>query len=227
MGARRQRRLEGRLATALVGLLFCAAAASAQVRVSQGEDGRMVITNEAGVVTPRQAPRRPRGVSSETRSRIDAVIERHAAEQGLDPSLVRAVVQVESAYDERAVSRAGALGLMQLMPATAAELSVRNPFDPEANVRGGTTYLPQMLDEFGNELTLALAGYNAGPGAVHRYGGIPPYRESQQYVRRVLRRYRGEDIGEIAATTVAKRRPTFLIRRDGRLVMTNVPPGRR
>ena len=141
--------------------------------------------------------------------------------------LVRAVVQVESAYDVRAVSRAGALGLMQLMPATAAELSVRNPFDPEANVRGGTTYLRQMLDEFDDELSLALAGYNAGPAAVRRHGGVPPYRETQQYVRRVLRLYRGEDIGEIATATVTQRRPTFLIRRDGRLVMTNTPPRRR
>ncbi len=226
MVARRTQRLVAGLLAALVVLVFCAAESTAQVRVSRSEDGRMVITNETRAAT-RAEPRRPRAVSAETRSRIDELIERHALERGLDPQLVRAVVQAESAYDERAVSRAGALGLMQLMPTTAAELAVHNPFDPEANVRGGTSYLRRMLDEFGDELPLALAGYNAGPGAVHRHGGVPPYRETQQYVRRVLRLYRGEDVGDIGATTVARRRPTFLIRRDGRLVMTNVPPGRR
>ena len=116
----------------------------------------------------------------------DKLITQHAEARGLRPDLVRAVVQVESGYNPRAVSSKGALGLMQLMPSTAADLGVHSPFDPEENIRGGTLYLRQLLDRFGGSEELALAAYNAGPTAVDHYGNhVPPYAETQDYVRRV------------------------------------------
>lgn len=119
----------------------------------------------------------------------DSVIERVAREHGVPPALVKAVVATESNFDPKAVSPKGAQGLMQLMPQTAELVGVRNPFGPEDNVMGGTRYLRWLLDRYG-DWTRALAAYNAGPSAVDRYRGVPPYRETRAYVRRVLEYYR-------------------------------------
>jgi soluble lytic murein transglycosylase-like protein len=113
---------------------------------------------------------------------LAAAADRH----GLDRALLAAVAKVESNFDPYAVSRAGACGLLQLMPATARRFEVKNVFDPAQNVEGGARYLRWLLDRFGGRLDLALAGYNAGEGAVDRYHGIPPYRETTGYVLRVL-----------------------------------------
>lgn len=113
----------------------------------------------------------------------DDLIEQHAASHGVRADLVRAVIQVESAFDPRARSPKGAMGLMQLMPATAAEMGVRDPYDPADNIRGGVAYLRQLLNRYGDDEELALAAYNAGPTAVDEYGRtVPPYRETQRYV---------------------------------------------
>ena len=117
---------------------------------------------------------------------IEAGIHRAAARYDLSPALIRAVVKAESDYQSRAVSPAGAQGLMQLMPATAMELGVADPFDIEQNIDGGARYLRQMLDQFGGELKLALSAYNAGPGTVARYDGDVPYAETRNYVARVM-----------------------------------------
>lgn len=167
------------------------------------------------------------------------LIHRTARAHGIDPDLVKAVIRVESNFDARAVSRKGAQGLMQLMPTTAAEHAVGDAFDPAQNIDGGVRYLRRLLDLFNGDLRLALAGYNAGENAVWRYGGLPPYRETQQYVRRVLAMYRSRDFGDPAngrksgalspaghqaAQPEENPRPVYLTRdREGRLLYTNAP----
>lgn len=117
---------------------------------------------------------------------FDDLIRQHAGRAGVDHRLVRSVVLVESNFNARAVSRKGARGLMQLMPGTAAQYGVRNVFDAAENIRGGVKYLADLLATFAGDVTLALAAYNAGPGAVVRFGGVPPYPETQEYVRRTM-----------------------------------------
>jgi soluble lytic murein transglycosylase-like protein len=120
---------------------------------------------------------------------IDALVNQNAAIWQVDPALIKAVIANESGFNANATSPVGAQGLMQLMPETAASLGVRNPFDPAQNVAGGTRYLRSMLDRFGGDQRLAIAAYNAGPGAVEKYGDVPPYSETRNYVDNVLGSY--------------------------------------
>jgi soluble lytic murein transglycosylase len=122
----------------------------------------------------------------------DGLILLNARVNKVPPALVKAVIAAESAFDSAAVSRAGAQGLMQLMPQTSRDLGVEDPFRPDENVRGGTRYLREMLDRYG-DMTRALAAYNAGPTAVDQYRGVPPYAETRDYVKRVLNYYRHYD----------------------------------
>jgi soluble lytic murein transglycosylase-like protein len=118
---------------------------------------------------------------------IERSITKAAAKYSLPPGLIKAVIRAESNFDAQAISTAGAQGLMQLMPATAEELGVQNPFDIDQNVDGGSRYLREMLDRFNGDVKLALAAYNAGPGTVEKYDGDVPYRETRNYVNRVMR----------------------------------------
>jgi soluble lytic murein transglycosylase-like protein len=122
---------------------------------------------------------------------IDSAIEQAAARHNVDPNLVRAVVKVESNFNPNALSRKGAMGLMQLMPSTARQLNVKNPFDPEQNVDAGVRHLKQLLESYGGDIKLTLAAYNAGAGAVARSSGVPRYAETQNYVRRITDLYYG------------------------------------
>ncbi len=116
-------------------------------------------------------------------------IEAYSIAYEVDPRLVKAIIATESCFDKKAISSVGARGLMQLMPATAKELGVKDSFDSNQNIRGGIKYFSQMLTRFNDNTELALAAYNAGPGAVEKYGGIPPYTETKGYVKKVLKRY--------------------------------------
>jgi soluble lytic murein transglycosylase len=180
----------------------------------------------------------PRNVNLTT-GRYADLINRAAREQDIDPDLVKAIIRVESNFDPRAVSRKGAQGLMQLMPATAARHAVADAFDPAQNIAGGVRYLRKLIGLFPGDLRLVLAGYNAGENAVARHGGVPPYRETQQYVRKVLALYRsrafdapGTARGAPGASLVAREVTIPLgttggVYRsrdhDGRLLYTNAP----
>ncbi len=115
----------------------------------------------------------------------EPLIQKYAAQHGLAPSLVKAVIQTESGGNPRSVSGAGAMGLMQLMPENVKEAGISNPFDPEQNIAAGTKQLAGLLSQYHGDLDLALAGYNAGPGNVRKYGGVPPFTETQNYIHRV------------------------------------------
>ncbi len=121
---------------------------------------------------------------------LEGTIAHHSRQHRLDPALISAVIKAESDFDPDAVSRAGAIGLMQLMPETAQRLAIRDPFDPEENIAGGARYLRYLLDRFNGNLPLALAAYNAGATRVEQYETLPPFRETRRYVKKVLRFYR-------------------------------------
>jgi soluble lytic murein transglycosylase-like protein len=143
------------------------------------------------LATPPQAKAVAAGSWLARSAAYDPVIERAAASAAVRPELVRAVIVVESAFNPRAVSKRGALGLMQLNPATAQRYGVSNAFDPEQNITAGVHYLRDLMERFGNNLELVLAAYNAGEDAVERYGrSIPPFSETRQYVPNVMRVYR-------------------------------------
>jgi soluble lytic murein transglycosylase-like protein len=155
-------------------------------------------------------------VSSE---QINSAIEEAAARHNVDPNLVRAVIKVESNFNPHAVSRKGALGLMQLMPFTARELKVTNPFDPHQNVDAGVRHLKQLLNNFGGDVNLTLAAYNAGSGAVLRSGGVPHYAETQNYVKRITNLYSGSTGTGRWKLDVPSRNPVRVFR-DGQGVLT-------
>ena len=120
---------------------------------------------------------------------LDWIIYRAGKKSGVDPRFIHAVIKQESRYDPKAVSPVGAQGLMQMMPATAKRFGLKDPFDPTANVEAGTKYLKWLLKRFNGDVTLALAGYNAGEGSVDKYKGIPPYNETQNYVKKIVANY--------------------------------------
>jgi hypothetical protein len=141
----------------------------------------------------------------------DAHIEAAAAMHGVSSQLVRAVIQVESQFDHRAVSSAGARGLMQLMPDTARRLGVTDSFDPQQNIFGGAKYLRILLDMFRGDVSLAVAGYNAGENAVVRHGGVPPYKETQGYVRKIQALLAGGSSTPLAPAPVLAAAPALFI----------------
>jgi soluble lytic murein transglycosylase-like protein len=168
--------------------------ASAQIYAWRDINGTLVLSDrklmdgaETYAVPDAPAIRATRpAASGQARDRFEPLVQEYSTRQAISPDLVRAVIQVESGFNPRARSPKGAMGLMQLMPDTARELGVADPYDPADNIRGGTLYLRRLLDRFDGDEELALAAYNAGPGAVDKYGRqVPPYRETREYVKKV------------------------------------------
>jgi soluble lytic murein transglycosylase-like protein len=217
--------------TCLVGLPAAGLAGDDIYAVRQ-ESGSMVLTNvppaRGNARLLRDDARRGQGARKRRAEAAPAAprpyadtVRRVADRYGLDQDLVHAVISVESAYDPRAVSPRGAVGLMQLMPGTAAELGVHDLTDPHDNIVGGVRHLRRLLDRYDGDLVLSLAAYNAGASAVDRHGGVPPYRETVDYVRRVRSRYRGD--GQAADRHGAE--PIYrFVDGSGALVFTHYPP---
>jgi soluble lytic murein transglycosylase-like protein len=136
---------------------------------------------------------------------INDLVEQTASRHQIDPQLVHAIIKVESEYDPKAVSRKGAMGLMQLIPETAQRFGVANPFNPKENIEGGVSYLKHLLNLFGGDLSLSLAAYNAGEGAVQRFGGIPSFAETRDYVRKVTDIY--QSVSPQSGTNAAGNKP--------------------
>lgn len=189
--SRRSRRI---LLGALLLSATLPAVADAQIYVSRDSAGNLVLSDRVKdpstviktyEVSKTGAFRTTKAGPRTSQSQYDALIEENAAVHGVNPHLVRAVIQQESAFNPNARSHKGAMGLMQLMPGTAAELGVTNPYSPAENIRGGVAYLKGLLTKFAQNVELALAAYNAGPAAVTKYGAVPPYRETQNYVTRI------------------------------------------
>jgi len=164
----------------------------------------------------------PRPANSVIDQRLDRIVRDAAARHDLDPALVKAVISTESGWNPQAVSRKGAVGLMQLIPGTAQRFGVNNSFDPAQNVEGGTTYLKSLLDRYNGDLSKSLAAYNAGEHAVDMHGGVPAYRETQQYVRKVTDAYFRPGSGRNSTQGSPPKAP---VRKEvdakGRIIFTN------
>ncbi len=180
--------------------------AEAGVKLVERPDGTKAIVNDGrpvrGGAGLRESTLQWLANQRNRTSRFDDIIERHAEFYRVDPVLVRAVIQVESNFDPRCVSHKGARGLMQLMPATAKRFNVTDIHDPDQNIRGGIAFLAHLQALHAGNLQLILASYNAGEGAVSRYGGIPPYRETREYVQKALTVYHGRVWGAPGAVTI-------------------------
>src|SRR5688572_1115095 len=194
------------LATMVLGGLCVAGAASADVRLAVKRDGTKVIYNVGRVPKGAQNNLEWLATKHDRRSKYDAIIEKYAAKYRVDPTLVRAVIQVESDFNAACVSHKGARGLMQLIPETAKRMGVAKIHDPEQNIHGGIKYLAYLSRLFNDDLPRTLAAYNAGENAVIRYGGIPPYSETQTYVKRAMTVYYGRPYGGGGAVSFAGRR---------------------
>ena len=188
------RPLPGALLLAAACVMSLPASASAQIYAWRDAAGNLVLSDKAKDpsaqtyhIAPGAAFRTTTPLTGKA-ARYQPLIEEHASRNEVSPDLVTAVIQAESAFNPWALSPKGAMGLMQLMPATAAELGVEDAYDPEENIRAGVAYLKRLLDSYDGNVELALAAYNAGPGAVKKYGGsVPPYRETRSYVAKIQR----------------------------------------
>jgi soluble lytic murein transglycosylase-like protein len=185
------------LGALLAVVTFSPAIADAQIYVWRDASGNMVLSDKAKdpsaqvktyAVTKAAAFKTTKETPNDRASKYDAVIEESAKFHGVDANLVRAVIQQESGFNPLAKSPVGAMGLMQLMPGTAQDLGVTDPYNPVQNIRAGVSYLKGLLVKFAQNVELALAAYNAGPAAVEKYGNaVPPYRETKDYVKRITK----------------------------------------
>ena len=215
-----------RLALAIAAVLvegFAGAGRTSGVFIFTAPDGSRRIVN-----VPASGPGTiaiPEG-AADRRAALWPAVEETARSHGLDPRLVDLVIRMESGYNPRAVSPKGARGVMQLMPATASMYGVANLFDPVQNIRAGVRYLKDLFQRFNSDVSLALAAYNAGPEAVEKHGGVPPYDETRSYVRAILMAYRGDaSLSTLSGgfgRPVRRARPVELTGEDGRSLIANV-----
>jgi soluble lytic murein transglycosylase-like protein len=234
-----------RVLLTMMGALFLAAASPATADIYQyvDDEGVVHLTNFPQGTSARKAKLRAKtsaatsapaaspSVSPAKNHRSQGIpatyleiINRTCEKFGMDPSLVHAVVKVESDYNTFALSRKGAMGLMQLMPQTALEMNVKNTFSPHENIEGGVRYLRSLIDRYEGNLSLALAAYNSGETSVNRWGTIPPFKETREYVTKVLSLYNGSGRTPAARYTIYVGHAT-----DGTLLLTDNPsnhPGR-
>lgn len=195
-----------RVLSVVLGVLVAANAVHADVRLATKRDGTKVIYNVGRAPSGRGTDFNWLAGKHDRRTKFDPIIERYATKYRIDPTLVRAVIQVESDFDVRCVSNKGARGLMQLMPDTARRFGVTKMHDPEQNIHGGVQYLAYLTRLFPDDLPRALAAYNAGENAVLKHGGIPPYEETETYVKRAMTVYYGRPYGGGGAVSFAGRR---------------------
>lgn len=232
----------------LAGLIFLQPAIpSADIYRYADETGAIHFTNmqlpgSVRIIREEKAasPSRGDALPSEARSsgNIQSIVENKASRYRLDPQLLMEVIRAESDFNTYAVSPKGARGLMQLMPGTASRLGVRDSFDPEQNIDGGTRYLRYLLDYFNGSVPLALAAYNAGENAVTRWQNIPPYKETQHYVKKIMKNYGKTNVGgnsEVVRTASTRTNPSKRSRKDeaapirqvvaedGSIIFTNQP----
>jgi soluble lytic murein transglycosylase-like protein len=208
-----------------LGALLIAASAAAEVRLVIKKDGSKLIVNDRA--DARYSDWNWLARQHDRRSKYDDIIERHAERFRVDPVLVRAVIQVESDFNPNVVSHKGARGLMQLIPATAKRYRVKNIHDPDENIRGGVNYLRDLLEMFPGNLPRALAAYNAGENAVARHKGIPPFKETQTYVKRAMTVYYGRPYEQAVGFAGKRGKPSLrggFARGTGELAATTVMP---
>lgn len=219
-------------------LLFYASPASSDVYKYVDEDGVAcytdapmgkktvrIIKEQQGTVKSVKAD--DGATTSVTRQDYSGYVRQAAAKYEIEPDLIHAVIKTESNGNQRAVSKKGAMGLMQLMPSTAYDMNVVNPFNPEENIEGGTKYLKQLLEKFNGDLTLALAAYNAGPKTVEKYGNVPPISETRQYVKKIISLFKGKssynfsDSAKQATAAPEQVRIYKVVLDDGTILFTN------
>ena len=225
----------------LATLVLCSISARGQIVSYSDSDGKRVFVNAEPALmvhhvkmlqrdfTPLAGA--PRGLSATSpelgaaelanRQKIEVMIREVSARYNVDPALIRAVIETESNWNSTAISRKGALGLMQLVPGTARQLGVNNAFDPKQNLDGGVRYLHTLLERYNGDLDRALAAYNAGPGAVDRAKGVPQFRETREYVRKVTDSYFRPGSDRLSNAFGASRPIYRLVAEDGRVVFTN------